>query len=406
MRLFLVLLSLTALSGPSSAQQLFRSAYALAEDVPLTADAAATAQAGSFSAATEPLAFHRNPALLAGVGRRGRAMAAVAGSRDVGFTSLAATTYGVAAGSDAVGGLPLAVGVAASRSTLNAGPQVWTDAEGNELGTIDNGDTAWSGAVGAGWSGPVEVDLGVALHRRAARPVVDVGGASTSRARGVTLDAGAVVTVPVFGRDGAAGPILDVSTGYVQRHVAITAARPQAWEATGRPSTVRTGTMGYGARAGLAVRIGGARVEAVVLDGRVEAEADLDRDDVIERRPDGSVVESQFVRDPLVGRMGAENALLGDRGDHVTGRRAWRLTLFDALSITRGHAERTSPWTSTWGLSVDAGGAVRLVGLASGAARLAQVGDRLTLRASVGVQSDSEGLYRSSYGGLTVGWHP
>ena len=394
-----------ALAAPSAAQQLFTTSYALTDDVPLTADEAATAQAGSFSSATGPLAFHRNPALLAGLGRRGHTLTGVAGSRDVGFSSLAATSYGVATGVDGVGGLPLAVGVAISRSTLDAGSQTWTDAEGNELGTFDDRDTAWSGAVGAGWSGPVDVDLGVALHQRVSRYVIGIRG-ETERARGVTLDAGAVVTAPVFGRGERSGPILDLSTGYVQRHVAITAALPDVWEATGRPSTVRTGTLGYGVRTGLAVRVGSGHVEAIVLDGRIEAEADLDRDDVIERRPDGSVVESEFVRDALIGKMRPESVLLGDRGDRVTGRRALRLTLFEAVSLTRGHAERASPWTSTWGLSVDAGGAARLVGLATGDARLASIGDRLTFRASVGVQSVSEGLYRSSYGGLTVGWRP
>lgn len=410
MRVLATALAVCALGvGPAAAQELFRTAYPLASDLPHTADEASAAGAVSFARTAEPLAFHRNPALLVGLGRQGGTYSTVAGSRDVGFASSATTAYGVATGADGVGGLPLAIGVGVSRSTLDDEPQRWTDIEGNDLGALDPGDTAWSGAIGAGWSGPVEVDLGVAVHRRASRPVVTLFGDTFSRARGTTLDAGAVLTAPVFGRGGGTGlaPILDLSTGYVQRHVALAASLPEPWEATGRPSTVRTSTLGYGVRAGLGVPLGTDRVTALLVDARVEADADLDRDDAIRVAPDGTVLESEFVRDALLGNLDVGTVLLGDQGDRVTGRRAIRVSAFDVLAYTRGHLEGPrAGWTSTWGLSIDGGAALRLVGLATRDARLTRIGDRATLRAGFGVQSDSDGLYRSTYGGLTVGWRP
>ncbi|MEL6614967.1 MAG: hypothetical protein AAFQ43_04485 [Bacteroidota bacterium] len=409
--LVLVLSLVTAVSAAAQEPFFFIGTYTLTDEVPVSVDAASTTRAGAFTPTADPLAFHLNPALLAGVGREGGVSVALDGSSNIGFGSVDALHGAIAAGTTvSVAGQPLAVGAALSRTALDFGTQVWTDEQGAELGTFRSDEATWSAAVGVGWSGPVDLDLGVGLHRRASLPYYysyEGDSSDGDRVRGVTLDLGTAVTVPVLGRTptGAVSPFLDLSTGYAQRH--LTLATEDLFDRDGVPTTARVGVLGYGARAGLDVALGTGRVRAVELDGRIEGNADLDR---FEGSCSGDELPCDppvLVRNALVGPLGVSNVLLGDGGTHVSGRRALRLTLFDALSITRGHLEGNGyvePVTS-WGGSLDVGGGLRAFGLASGDARLVRTGERLSVRVGYSV-SRLRGSTLYSFGGLTVGWRP
>ncbi len=406
-----LLLALILVAAPASAQRI--GTYFLAENFPFTADVASAAGAGAFAPTAEPLAFHRNPALLAGVGRSGHVAVRADRSGDFGFTnSIGLTNAGIAAGTTLpFAGQPLALGVGASYTSLDYGMETWTTETGVPLFDYSSYEDALSAAVGAGWSGPVEIDAGLALHaRRALKSFRDSDPAEPVRARGLTMDLGATVTLPVFGRNaqGPVAPILDLSTGYVQQHLTLANSRPEFYLETDAPSSARVAVLGYSARTGLDLALGTGRVPLLILDGRVEAASRLDRYVGRDVSPEGVPGRVDLVRDPLFGDVDAGSLLLGDGSGSVEGRRAIRATLFDVLSYTRGHFEGDGfpEYGATWGVGVDVGGALRLAGLASGDATMARVGERLTMRASYGVTNLGQGFVRSTYGGLTLGWRP
>ncbi|OZC04144.1 hypothetical protein [Rubricoccus marinus] len=406
-----LLLAILLLAAPASAQRV--GTYFLAETPPFSADDASAAGAGAFAQTAEPLAFHRNPALLAGVGRSRGLFVRADRSGDFGFgDTIGLTNAAVAAGAEVrLAGQPLALGVGASYTLLDYGVQTWTSDAGVPLFDYESHEDALSAALGAGWTGPVEIDLGAALHARRGVELFPSGElAESDRATGLTMDLGAAVTFPVFGRNarGPVLPILDVSTGYVQQNLTLANRRPDFYRETDAPSNARVAVMGYGVRAGLDLALGTGRVPLLVLDGRIEAASRLDRYVGFEVSPEGVPQYVELVRDPFFGDVGAGSLILGDGAGSVEGRRAIRATLFDVVSYTRGHFEGDGfvEFGSTWGLGLDVGGAVRLAGLASGDATMTRIGERLAMRASYGVTDIGDGFVRSTYGGLTLGWRP
>ncbi|HEX8297531.1 MAG TPA: hypothetical protein VF594_00105, partial [Rubricoccaceae bacterium] len=146
--------------------------------------------------------------------------------------------------------------------------------------------------------------------------------------RGMTADLGALISADVARltgqpRLGPLTPALDVSAGYAQTHIGGTVKYSGF---AGQPLP-RTGALGWSARAGLDVPLGGRMLRAVEVEGACAAERRL-------ARPSETVGRVSYA--PLTAGVDLADALAGTGNQITTGRRGLRLGLAETLSLSWG----------------------------------------------------------------------
>ncbi|WP_420455849.1 hypothetical protein [Rubrivirga sp.] len=339
--------------------------------VPLSAEAQAVAEAGAFGHTEDPLRMLDNPAVLAGFGDGVRVSGHLL-TDWLGADDLQSAGGAVAAGWRAtLAGLPATVGVGLAYGSFRQ-PVFDPLADGfpTELPAADEIQHDWertvSLGVGVGVEGPVRVRAGVAGRSLRSVPLFDVfapepGG---ERASALVADLGLDVTAPV-GRwlqpePTAAGVrgVIDVTLGYALLGIGLTESdAPSGYFA--QPERQ--------AMAGISLRAG--------VDVRQRSATPL------------RAVEAEFLtgaEDPGAAAFGlsASNVLLGaDPSSQAVVRRAGRLTLGETVALSAGTMEgATFVERDSWGFTISAGGALRLVGALADRPDLHALGGRFDLR--------------------------
>lgn len=262
-------------------------------------------------------AFLQNPAALA----LAPAGQAAAGTPDALW--FGESRFGAAAATWARRSGRLAVGVGIGQGSLSADTR--TLADGTPLDPTDR-----YRALGASvaTTGAVRVALGAAVRYLTSTdaPVYDGMHFTVGRLRGVTADLGALVTADVAAlagrpRVGRFAPALDVSAGYAQTHL----GGQVTYSGFAAQALPRTGALGWSARAGLDLAVGGRALRLVEAEGAFQAERRL-------ARRDGAT--TTFA--PLTGGTSLADALAGSGDDATTGRRGFRLGLAETLTLAWG----------------------------------------------------------------------
>ncbi len=267
--------------------------------------------------AADARAFLQNPAALA----LAPAGQAAAGTPDA--TWFGENRFGATAATWTRRTGRVALGAGLARGTLSADARTLAD------GTpIDPTDRYHALGASVATTGAVRVALGATARYITSTdtPVYDGTRFTVGRLRGVTADVGALVTADVAAlagrpRLGALTPALDVSAGYAQTHLGGQ-VKYSGFAAEALP---RTGALGWSARTGIDLAVGGRALRLVEAEGAFQAERRL-------ARQEG--VRTTFA--PLTGGTSLSSALAGSGDDATTGRRGFRLGLAETLSIAWG----------------------------------------------------------------------
>ena len=230
-------------------------------------------------------------------------------------------------------------------------------------------------ALGAsvGTAGAVRVSLGATARYITSTdaPVYDGSRYTVGRLRGVTADVGVLATADVARlagrpRIGALTPALDLTVGYAQTHVGGR-VRYSGFNAQPLP---RTGALGWSARAGLDLPLGGGTLRLVEAEGAVQAERRLIHD-----TPDGLAYSA------LTGGLALGDALAGTGSDLTTGRRGASVTFAETLALTVGRFEGGGyRRAATRSVEIRTGGLFALAAERLGPSPLAEALARIDLR--------------------------
>ncbi len=259
------------------AQSLSSASALFVLEIPVSSEQVAMGGGATFLASEDPYAPLRSPAQLANAGRvPGVYVGGYSGAPDWlrGIASdISTASFAVNAGREArLLGYRAAFGVGLNVARLDLGTQVRVDEFGSPAGEIHPRDDAYSLGAGVGFQGPVRVDAGLALRiARSSLSRLD-GGADVLEleAAAPSLDLGLTATAPVLALAGVAtprsglGPALDVSLGYVQRHVGPDVKYGE--DGVGAPLP-RTATLGWAFRLGLDHRTPAGPIRLIGLDG-------------------------------------------------------------------------------------------------------------------------------------------
>ncbi|HLA64160.1 MAG TPA: hypothetical protein VK610_07010 [Rhodothermales bacterium] len=377
---------------------------------PYAAESVALGGGGTFLPSTDPLAALRSPAHFAEAGREPGVYTAGYVGDDGGGYGMAALA--VTAGREArlLGGR-VALGAGVSYANLGWGEQtrVWSQ---EEVGTVNAIDDALMVGVGAGFSGPVRVDAGVAFRYDTRRSSAFVNGAEeTTSVGGPSFDLGITASLPLLRprlTEARSGPFLDLSLGYVQRHIGPDRAWDERSPDAAPDILPRTATLGYAVRHGIAARYPLGDLRTVEFAVAVEADALLN---LIGLDPDanGPYPAHENERALLVGDLRPVHVLFGGIGENgytVSGRRGLRVTVCEALWIAAGQS--TGPYAgsgTTAGLGVSMREAIYALGVLRNDAGLVARGRRpFDLRYALAAQFGHEWLGPNFAHTLTLAW--
>lgn len=256
---------------------------------------------------------------------------------------------GLAPAGQAVAGSPSAVWFGESRYETTAAS--WTANRGRFAAGIGVAQGAMSGdartlgdgtafdptdrfralGVSVGTTGALRVALGTSarLITSTDAPVFDGTRFTVGRLRGMTADAGVLVSADVArlaGRPtlGQFAPALDVTAGYAQTHIGGL-VKYSGFEGQPLP---RTGALGWSARAGLDLPVGGRPFRVAEVEGAFQAERRL-----------AEQTDAGLTYAPLTAGFGVTDALAGTGSVLTTGRRGVRVGLAETLSLSWGTFE-------------------------------------------------------------------
>lgn len=376
-------------------------------------ETAALGGGGTFLPSTEPFAALRSPARYAQAGRTPGLYVNVNGGLpfwgdwdDDYDVDVNAHTNGVAATAGHRVALPIgrvALGAGAGYTREVFADQERVDEQGNPLGTFDAVEGVFMAGVGAGFSGPVLIDAGLAFRyaRRGYSP-------DTSPVSSPSFDLGVTATLPLRAplAAGDRALLFDLSVGYAQRHIGPDATWENGGVALVSP---RTATLGYAVRAGYEARRPLGTLRLVGLDLTAEADGTLNLIGFDEDGNGGPVPGIPDHRDALIGDLGVGSVLLGDAGDDyltVTGRRGIRFTALDAVWIAAGqfHGGGVDRTQTTAGIGVSTGGILYAAGVLRDDAHLAALGRRYDVRYTLATAFATRPYETTFTHTLTLAW--
>lgn len=267
--------------------------------------------------AADARAFLQNPAALA-LAPDGHAAAGTPGA-----TWFGESRFGAAAATWTRRAGRVAFGAGLAQGTLSGDAR--TLADGTPFDPTDR-----YRAVGASvaTTGAVRVALGATARYLTSTdaPVYDGAHFTVGHLRGVTADVGALVTADVAALAGRprlsrVAPALDVSAGYAQTHL----GGQVTYSGFAGQALPRTGALGWSARTGLDLTVGGRALRLVEAEGAFQAERRLAHEE-----------GNRTTFAPLTGGTAVADALTGSGGDATTGRRGLRLGLAETLTLAWG----------------------------------------------------------------------
>ncbi len=222
----------------------------------------------------------------------------------------------------------------ARRGRVAAGVGVAQGAMSGDARTLGDGtafdptDRFRALGLSVGTTGAVRVALGTSARfiTSTDAPVFDGTRFTVGRLRGVTADLGVLASADVARLAGSPtigrfSPALDVTAGYAQTHIGGVVKYSGF---AGQPLP-RTGALGWSARAGLDLPVGGRAFRVAEVEGAFQAERRL------AHRTDAGLSYA-----PLTAGFGIADALAGTGSDLTTGRRGVRLGLAETLSLSWG----------------------------------------------------------------------
>ncbi|MEM1055284.1 MAG: hypothetical protein AAGI52_07145 [Bacteroidota bacterium] len=358
--------------------------------IPTSTAAASAARSATLSGTGDPHEMMLNPAFLgeaSGLRVSGSGSSAWLGFDDIGLRGLA-----VSYGADLeVAGRPVRLGVGAVRDVFRIENIAIAAPDPTSL-TFDLTETAHTLGAGVRLDGPVRTSLGIAATYRLG---ADLGGGEDyERDRGLTLDLGSLVEIPL-----SPGPIVEGTVGFpfslvagaAHRNVGLASGLPERdvlGEFPGGPESFQGSlppsetVLGAGTRLAVDQAVAGGTFTLASLDSRVERE---------------------WVGSNEVQPAGLDGTRL-----------ALAVTLFETLALRSGFLlvdDRRQSDRSGSSLSFRIDGLLRGIGIVAEDDALRSVGERLTFHATVGSYDFTSGETSSFFGdtryaGLTLGWRP
>lgn len=232
--------------------------------------------------------------------------------------------------------IPVSVGFSYSSSVLNLGEQIWTDENGNILGTFRSSENAdiWSIGLAVDYYLKVGVGLNFKNIDSNLSPIGPTFGQGAANAR----DVGLLIQLPIIetlskisNRPMKIGnsiePFLSTTFGLSRSNVGDEIIYIDAAQPTPLPRVAR---MGLSFQTGISYLKGNRRLRVLSLECISEAE-----DLLVQATPSGGVkYEDGF------GDIGfVENVLKLNGGSEVVNSHGWELSLFDIVAYRQGRNE-------------------------------------------------------------------
>jgi hypothetical protein len=302
------------------------------------------------------------------------------------FSDLKLNNFAVHAGykfSDIFNEMSLGVGIGYLNSKLDLGENVFTDENGNVLGTADSKESFYAIGIGINLEYYAQLSFGVNYKNAESElgiAVFQVGQEAKSSNPNVTaLDWGLLLYVPVLkfytdefklasAPEQIWSPILDVSLGYAKTNI----GDPVDYYFDGRSLPLpRSARLGYAVSAGIEWYYKKLWFEFFTFDYSVDA-VDL----LIQNDP------AMSIQNGLLGDISFSNNLLrGNADENVTVHKGYRIGLFETVYILGGKWDG-DPWggAETAGYAISLRGLFKVLGSGSDSPILSYLGNHFDIQ--------------------------